>query len=40
MYFKVAARQIYLRPRAQISLSVGGGISARVRKYRRLYPLV
>lgn len=40
MYFKVAARQVYLRPRAQISPSVGGGISARVRKYRRLYPLV
>lgn len=28
MYFKVAARQVYLRPRAQISPSVGGGISA------------
>lgn len=40
MYFKVAVRQVYPRPRAQISPSVGGGISARLRKYRRLYPLV
>lgn len=33
MYFKVAARQVYLPPRAQISPSVGGGISARGRGY-------
>lgn len=33
MYFKVAVRQVYLCPRAQISLSVGGGISARGRGY-------